>query len=206
MKKVTIGVLAFHGDVIEHIQAVEKAAERLNRSVNVIPLREKEQVRILNGLIIPGGESTTLYKLCEREGMFEQMKKIPFIFGTCAGAIMLAKTIRHKAEGQKTLERMDIEVDRNAYGRQTESFEQDIVTVLGSLRAVFIRAPRINSVGKSVRVLAKNGSEIIACEESYGNYFNLAACFHPELTSTFFHEYFLKKIFAENYTKQAPVL
>lgn len=198
MKKVTIGVLAFQGDVIEHIEATLKAAQRLKKSVNVIPLRQKEQVKLLDGLIIPGGESTTLYKLCEREGMFEQMKKIPFIFGTCAGAIMLAKTIHHKTKGQKTLERMDITVDRNAYGRQTESFEKDIVTSLGPLRAVFIRAPRINKVGKTVRVLAKNNSEVIMCEQSYGNYFNLAACFHPELTSTVFHQYFLKKIFTKN--------
>jgi 5'-phosphate synthase pdxT subunit len=191
---ITVGVLAFHGDVIEHIEATKLAAKNLHQKINVREVRTKEQVKTLDALIIPGGESTTLHMLCEREGMWEHMKKIRYIFGTCAGAIMLAKTIHHKAPGQKTLERMDIEVDRNAYGRQSESFEKPITTSLGKLYAVFIRAPRITKIGKNVNVLAKDGEELIACEQIRAGYYNLAVCFHPELTSPLFHEYFLKKI------------
>lgn len=181
-----IGVLAFHGDVEEHIQALG--------SVNSIPVRTKEDLKKCRGLIIPGGESTTLYKLCQREGMWEDMKKIPAIFGTCAGAIMLAKHVLHIAPGQQTLELMDITIDRNAYGRQTESFEKPINTTLGKLNAIFIRAPKITAVGNNVKVLARDGREILACEETVGNQYFLAASFHPELTTTVFHTYFLKKI------------
>lgn len=90
---------------------------------------------------------------------------------------------------------MDIEIDRNAYGRQTESFEKDIKTSLGDVHAVFIRAPRIKKVGKDVKILAVNEKEIIACEQRIGKNYYLAACFHPELTSTMFHEYFIKKVY-----------
>lgn len=190
-----IGVLAFHGDVIEHIETTKQAAKNLHLDIEVIPIRTKDSLSILDALIIPGGESTTLYKLCEREGMWDKMKKIKNIFGTCAGAIMLAKVVHHKTPGQKTLELIDIEIDRNAYGRQTDSFDKDIKTKLGYIRAVFIRAPRITRTGKEVKILAVNGRETIACEQmTYNNYY-LAACFHPELTSTLFHEYFIKEIY-----------
>lgn len=194
MKTITIGVLAFHGDVIEHSNTLEQSAKNLDLTIKIISVRTKQDVAHLDGLIIPGGESTTLYKLCKREGMWEHLKNVQFIFGTCAGAIMLAKTVHHKTSDQQTLERMDITIDRNAYGRQSESFEKDIATSLGPLRAVFIRAPRIEKVGKTVTALAMDGREIIACEETRGEYYDLAACFHPELTSTLFHEYFLKKV------------
>ena len=182
-----IGVLAFHGDVIEHIKAAKNASKNLHLNIEVVPVRTKEIIQTLDALIIPGGESTTLHKLCEREGMWEKMKQIKNIFGTCAGAIMLAKQVSHKTYDQKTLELMDIEIDRNAYGRQTESFEKDIKTSLGNIHTVFIRAPRIISVKKEVNILAKNDGEIIACEQKINNNYYLAACFHPELTSTIFH-------------------
>lgn len=186
-----IGVLAFHGDVSEHIEATQKAAKNLHR---VIPVRTKHELRECHALIIPGGESTTLHMLCVREGMWKMMGQVPAIFGTCAGAIMLAKHVLHKAPGQETLALMDITVDRNAYGRQTESFEKPIITSLGKLNTIFIRAPKIISVGKSVRILAKDDGNILACEERVGNQYFLAAAFHPELTTTIFHEYFLGKI------------
>ncbi len=107
---------------------------------------------------------------------------------------MLAKQVFHKTPDQKKLELMDIEIDRNAYGRQTESFKNDVKTNLGDIHAVFIRAPKIISVGKEVKILAKNNSEIIACEQKINKNYYLAACFHPELTSPIFHEYFIKKI------------
>ena len=193
--KKTIGVLAFHGDVIEHIETTKQAAKNLHLNIKVIPVRTKDSLHSLDALIIPGGESTTLYKLCGREGMWEKMKQIRNIFGTCAGAIMLAKIIHHKTKDQKTLELMDIEVDRNAYGRQTESFEKDIKSSLGIIRAVFIRAPKIKKVGAKVNIIAKDNNEIIACEEEIGGKYYLATCFHPELSSTLFHEYFLQKVF-----------
>lgn len=190
MKKFRIGVLAYHGDVVEHVKAAKEALKNLKMSGDVVFVRTKKDMVRLNALLIPGGESTVLHKLAEREGIFEEIKKIKNIFGTCAGAIMLAKKLQNKTEEQKTLELMDITVDRNAYGRQTESFEQNIDSKLGKLRAIFIRAPRITKVGKDVTVLAKNGDEVLACEQrKNGNYY-LAACFHPELTTTKFHEHF----------------
>ena len=195
MKSVNIGVLAFHGDVIEHIEALEQAKRKLNLAIEIVSVRTKESLNNLDALIIPGGESTTLYKLCEREDMWEKMKQIKNIFGTCAGAIMLAKTVRHKTSDQKTLELMDIEIDRNAYGRQIDSFDKNVDTKLGNIQAVFIRAPRIIKVGKNIKLLAKNEGEIIACEQNTGSRYYLAACFHPELTSTMFHEYFIKKTY-----------
>ncbi len=190
-----IGVLAFHGDVIEHVRATQIAAEKLKLDIVVTSVRVKKDLDHIDALIIPGGESTTLYKLCLKENMFEKMKKIKFIFGTCAGAIMLAKTINHKEKDQKTLELMDIEIDRNAYGRQTESFEIPIKTALGDLKAVFIRAPKIEKIGNGVKILSELNGEVISCEQNTENGYYLATCFHPELSSGLFHEYFLQKIY-----------
>ena len=124
------------------------------------------------------------------------MKQIKNIFGTCAGTIMLAKEVENKIEDQKTLALMDIKICRNAYGKQTESFEKEIKTRLGKIKAIFIRAPKIKAVGKEVKMLAENNGEIIACEQKKDNFYYLATCFHPEMSSTLFHKYFLKKIFA----------
>ena len=186
-------MLAFQGDVTEHISATKIAAKKLGISCDVLPVRTKHDLRSLDGLIIPGGESTVLQKLCEREGIFNDLKKIKNIFGTCAGAIMLARTVHNKEEDQTTLELMDIEVSRNAYGRQTDSFEEDIQTRLGSMHAIFIRSPKIKKVGSGVAVLAKINDETIACEQNTKEGYYLASCFHPELTTIKFHEYFLKK-------------
>ncbi len=194
MKTITIGVLAFHGDVSEHIEASQRAAATLRLSVSVIEVRTKADLKNLNGLIIPGGESPTLQKLCERENMWADIKKIKNIFGTCAGAIMLSKKAANAADGQKTLGLMNIEIARNAYGRQMESFEEMLETEIGSMEAIFIRAPKIKSIGKNVHILAKRENEIVACEEHTKKQFFLAATFHPELTTTKFHEHFLKQI------------
>ncbi|MES2014473.1 MAG: pyridoxal 5'-phosphate synthase glutaminase subunit PdxT [Patescibacteria group bacterium] len=194
MKELTVGVLAFHGDVSEHVVATRDAAMRLKCNVHIISVRTKEDLNALDAVIIPGGESTTLQKLCEREGMFEPMKKIKNIFGTCAGAILLAKEISHKTKDQKSLALMDIHVDRNAYGRQNESFERVIQTNFGSMNAVFIRAPKIQKIGKGLTVLATNGKDVVACEERKRGKYYLATCFHPEYTSDTFHQYFLKQV------------
>ncbi|MBI3573631.1 pyridoxal 5'-phosphate synthase glutaminase subunit PdxT [Candidatus Kaiserbacteria bacterium] len=194
MKVLSVGVLAFQGDVEEHVRATENAAKKSKIPVSVRSIRTRDDLHDLSALIMGGGESTTLQKLCEREGMFAQMKKIPNIFGTCAGAILLAKKISHTAEAQRTLALMDIEVKRNAYGRQNDSFEETIETALGFLHAVFVRAPKIIRVGKGVTVLAKNNTGILACEELRRGRYYLATAFHPELTSTLFHEYFLRRV------------
>lgn len=190
-----IGVLAFHGDVVEHLKATRKAASALKLQLEVLEVRTLVDLQRIDGLIIPGGESTTLQKLSERERMWEEMKKKKYIFGTCAGSILLARGIHNQAQDQKTLELMDIEIDRNAYGRQADSFGKTIKTVLGNVQAIFIRAPRIVSVGKGVKVLAKDDEHIVACEQENKQGYYLATCFHPELFSSLFHEYFLKKIY-----------
>lgn len=182
MTALQIGVLAFHGDVIEHITALEKASQKLKFNIKIVPVRTKKSLANLNGLIIPGGESTTLYKLCERENMIEAIQNIKAIFGTCAGAILLAK-----------LSLMDITVDRNAYGSQIDSFSEKINTQFGEIEAVFIRAPKILKVGKDVNILAKQENEILACEINPDSKYYLASSFHPELTTTLFHEHFLKQ-------------
>lgn len=190
----TVGVLALQGDVAEHLSALEEAARRLKRLVLSRPVRTKEELANLDGLIIPGGESTTLQKLCEREGMFEAIQSVPNIFGTCAGAILMAKGVEDAAPNQRTLGLMDISIKRNAYGRQQDSFEEDIETELGPVHAVFIRAPRILRVGKGVKVLAKGKGGILACEEASGSHYYLATTFHPELTTSVFHEHFITQM------------
>jgi 5'-phosphate synthase pdxT subunit len=194
MKHLTIGVLAFQGDVTEHIHATRQAIKNLHRDGSVIEVRTMDNLRLINGLIIPGGESTVLYKLTQREGFFEEIKQVPYIMGTCAGAIMLAKTVLHKEDGQKTLELMDITVERNAYGRQTESFETPLETSLGPIPAIFIRAPKITAIESTVHELTKHNGEIVGCEQKTETTHYIALTFHPELTTTIVHEYFLKSI------------
>lgn len=187
-----VGILSLQGDVSEHIKATESAAAKLRKKISIITIRNKTDLLDVECLIIPGGESTTLQKLCERAGIFEDIKCVRNLFGTCAGAIMLAKKIRNSEEGQKSLGLMDIEVDRNAYGRQAESFEQDIDTKLGNVHAVFIRAPKIIKLSESVVSLAESNNSVVACEQKSKTRYFLALCFHPELTTTCFHEHFLK--------------
>lgn len=186
-----IGVLSFQGGVIEHINATKAAAAKLGMKCDAKEVKYKKQLDGLDALIIPGGESTTLFKLCEREGIFEDIKKIKNIFGTCAGAIMISKLVKHGLPDQKTLGLMNIETDRNAYGPQTESFETDIKSELGNFHAVFIRAPKITTISQSVKNLATNNDDIVACEEKINGNYYLATSFHPELTTTKFHELFL---------------
>lgn len=192
-KKLRIGILALQGDVIEHSRATKNAVANLSMNADVVEVRTKQDLENLDALIIPGGESTVLYKLCEREGIIEAMKKIKNIFGTCAGAIMLAKDVKNKTTDQKTLELMDIYISRNAYGRQTDSFERDVNSNIAAIKGIFIRAPQIKKVSKGVKVLAKCGSEIVACEQKIASRYYLASCFHPEITTSKFHEYFIKQ-------------
>jgi 5'-phosphate synthase pdxT subunit len=194
-----VGVLALQGGVVEHVEATKSAIKKLKlnkeSAASVQEIRTARDLENIDALIIPGGESTVLYKLIEREGMFEKLKGIRFIFGTCAGAILLARNVNGLENEQKTLGLMDIEIDRNGYGRQVDSFSEQLNTKLGTIDAIFIRAPRIKKIGKEVKALALKGNETIACEQQTpaGNYY-LATCFHPELTTTVFHEYFLRKM------------
>jgi 5'-phosphate synthase pdxT subunit len=182
-----VGILGLQGSVGEHLDFLRTMVG--NDSVALV--KKSSDVEGLNGLIIPGGESTTIGKLMRLNGINKAIKrnKKLAILGTCAGAILLAKEI--KDSDQFTLGLMDIAVERNAYGRQRESFETAIkIPVLGEklFKAVFIRAPIIKDVGKGVEVLATRKDEPVLVRQ--GIY--LACTFHPELVDDKrVHEYFL---------------
>ena len=186
-----IGVLALQGDFAEHITMLKRLGAQTGE------VRLPEQLKGLDGLIIPGGESTTIGKLATDFGLMEPLRefgKSHAIWGTCAGAIFLSKDVsRH----QPLLGLMDITVARNAFGRQVDSFEADLdiselkqaTGTSDSYHAVFIRAPIIESVSGDARILSSlTDGRIVAAQEGH----LLATSFHPELTTdTRFHEYFL---------------
>ncbi|MCT4356778.1 pyridoxal 5'-phosphate synthase glutaminase subunit PdxT [Streptomyces sp. Je 1-79] len=174
-----IGVLALQGDVREHLIALA-AADAVAR-----PVRRPEELAEVDGLVIPGGESTTISKLAVLFGLMEPLREriaagMP-VYGTCAGLIMLANKILDPRSGQETFGGIDMIVRRNAFGRQNESFEAG-VTVTGvddgPVEGVFIRAPWVESVGAEVEVLAEHGGHIVAVRQGPA----LATSFHPELT------------------------
>ncbi|MGN7765648.1 pyridoxal 5'-phosphate synthase glutaminase subunit PdxT [Paenibacillus sp. 22594] len=180
-----IGVLALQGAVTEHIVSIEKTGAQ------GLPIKRVEQLEEIEGLIIPGGESTTIGKLMRKYGFIEAIRDFAGqgkpIFGTCAGMIVLAKHIAGGEPGH--LELMDITVARNAFGRQRESFECDLQVkgIHEPVRAVFIRAPLINEVGPEVEVLTLYNDEIVTARQ--GNL--LVSSFHPELTDDYrLHQYF----------------
>jgi 5'-phosphate synthase pdxT subunit len=186
---VKIGVLALQGAVAEHIRAIEKAG------AEGVVVKRTEQLDELQGMIIPGGESTTIGKLMRTYNFIDAMKSFykqgKPIFGTCAGLIVIAKRIAGQEDAH--LELMDITVARNAFGRQRESFETDLPVkgIDERVRAVFIRAPLIQEVGQDVEVLATYNDQIVAAQQ--GNL--LAASFHPELTDDYrMHAYFLDMV------------
>ena len=192
MKKV--GVLALQGDFEAHVRAVARAG------AEPVLARTASDLKDLDGLVIPGGESTTMMKLLSAEGMVEPL--IEFgrtrpIFGTCAGAILLASEVTHPA--QQSLALMDLTVERNAYGRQIDSRvaqltpEPDFAqrTHAGDLEAVFIRAPIIRHMGPGARVLAAYHGDPVLVEQGR----HLVATFHPELSSdSRVHELFVSKL------------
>jgi 5'-phosphate synthase pdxT subunit len=174
---VVIGVLALQGDVREHIAAIEAAGG------TAVPVKTAEEIARVDGLIIPGGESTTIGKLLDRFGLMAQVRNMPDegkpIFGTCTGMILLAKEI--EASEQPRIGVLDIAVRRNAFGRQVDSFEEDLPVAGidgGPVRAVFIRAPFVTHIYPGVEVLAEVDGHPVMVRE--GNL--LAAAFHPELT------------------------
>ena len=171
-----IGVLAVQGNFREHLATLRRL------EVDAVEIRKPEQLDGLDGLVVPGGESTTFMRLMHLYGLDEAIRAFPGpILGTCAGMIVLDRD---------HLGLMDVEVDRNAYGRQVASFEADLVLKgeTEPLRGVFIRAPRLRERGEDVEVLAEHAGEPVLLRE--GRF--LVAAFHPELTEdTRVHELFL---------------
>lgn len=189
----TIGVLALQGDVREHRAALESCG-----AVTAV-VRRPEELERIDGLIIPGGESTTMWKLARLFDLMEPLRKrieqgLP-AYGSCAGMIMLADRIEDGVEGQETIGGIDMVVRRNAFGRQVDSFEGD-VTVTGfdtPYHAVFIRAPWVESVGDDVEVLGRTSptDRIVAVRQGR----LLATSFHPELTGdTRIHRLFVDMV------------
>jgi 5'-phosphate synthase pdxT subunit len=175
-----IGVLAIQGDYAAHAEALTEAG--------AIPslVKKPEDLRLdgqsIDGLILPGGESTTMLKFLERRGLFESLQEFAAsrpVFGTCAGAILLSREVRHPR--QRSLEALDAVVERNAYGRQIDSTILTQPTALpgGPLEMVFIRAPRFVETGRDVEVLAQREGFPVLVRQ--GNL--LAATFHPELSA-----------------------
>ena len=176
-----IGVLALQGDVREHVRALQAAGARSAL------VRRPDELEQVDGLIIPGGESTTLWRLAMSFEMLEPLRKMLSAglpaFGSCAGMIMLADRLVDGVDGQQTFGGIDMTVRRNAFGRQVDSFESDIslTGVAGApLRAVFIRAPWVEQAGDEVEILGtdERAGRIVAVRQGP----LLATSFHPELT------------------------
>jgi 5'-phosphate synthase pdxT subunit len=186
-----IGVLALQGAFIEHIHTLRKLG------VEAVEIRTAKELQSVDGLIIPGGESTTMLKLARHYHLIKPLQQMASegkpIMGTCAGMILLAKTITDS--DLQTLCLMDIEVRRNAFGRQVDSFETDLaVPALGGelFHSVFIRAPYIEHVGNGVETLARldDGTVVAVRQKNL-----LALAFHPELShDTRMHEYFIDMV------------
>ena len=183
----SIGVLALQGDFREHINILRSTGSE------ALEIRSPKELDYMDGLIIPGGESTTIVQLMDDFGFTDKIKKLAAermpIWGTCAGMIAIAQKLT--SNRPKPLGLIDIEVERNAFGRQIDSFETMVsVPVLGPalFRAVFIRAPIIQFIGPDVEIIAQIDDErIVAARQSN----ILVTSFHPELTNdTRFHEYF----------------
>jgi 5'-phosphate synthase pdxT subunit len=178
-----VGVLALQGDVREHLAALREAGAEAR------PVRRPEELHALDGIVLPGGESTTIDKLSRifevREPLMKRLESGLPAFGSCAGMILLADRIVDAAAGQQTFGGIDMTVRRNAFGRQVESFESDLrLTGLdGPVRAVFIRAPWVEEVGDGVEVLARveagpaTGRAVAVRQGSL-----LATSFHPEIS------------------------
>jgi 5'-phosphate synthase pdxT subunit len=188
----TIGVLALQGDVREHLAALAAAG------AGTAQVRRPEELAAVDGLVIPGGESTTISKLAALFGLTEPLRAavrggLP-VYGSCAGLIMLADKILDPRSGQETFGGIDMIVRRNAFGRQNESFEAavDVRGVDGGpVQGVFIRAPWVESVGADVEVLAEHGGHIVAVRQGQV----LATAFHPELTGDHrVHELFVATV------------
>lgn len=196
-----IGVLALQGDFAEHIRQLRRLG------VGAVEVRLPEELSDLDGLIIPGGESTTIGKLAVAYGLMEPLRAFSAekpLWGTCAGMIFMAKDIGYD---QPHLGIMDIVVERNAFGRQVDSFEIDLdihglTTDAKPFPAVFIRAPRLVQAHNGVRILAQlPGGAAVAAQQGYW----LVTAFHPELTDDpRFHQYFLEVVARARQARHSP--
>lgn len=172
---IKIGVLALQGAVREHIRHIELSG------YEGIAIKRVEQLDEIDGLILPGGESTTLRRLMDLYGFKEKLQQLDLpMFGTCAGLIVLAKNVENESG---YLKKLDITVERNSFGRQVDSFESelDIKGIANDIEGVFIRAPHIAKVDNGVEILSKVGDKIVAVKQ--GQY--LGVSFHPELTDDY---------------------
>jgi pyridoxal 5'-phosphate synthase pdxT subunit len=190
---VRIGVLALQGNVSEHIDAFLLALERMGHgpSSEVFEVRNTADLAECNALAIPGGESTTISRLIDKNDLFEPLRSFPGgIFATCAGMVLVATRVDDPRV--RPLGLIDMTIDRNAFGRQKESFETDIAIEgldSGPFHAVFIRAPLVTATGKKVKITSRLPQGIVAVESGR----TMAFAFHPELGGdTRLHERFLK--------------
>ena len=189
-----IGVLAVQGDYAAHTAALRRASSATGDPLTVVLVRHPSELDQVDGLIIPGGESTTFLKFLERDGFLSALGDYAArrpTFGTCAGSILLAKEVLHPT--QISLGVLDATVERNAYGRQNDSAILQTETRLGGqpIEMVFIRAPRFTRVGSGVQVLAERDGFPTLVEQDL----LLAATFHPELSQdTRIHSYFIEKV------------
>ena len=189
-----LGVLALQGDVREHISALNDCG------VDARPVRTSAEISSIDGLIIPGGESTTIAKLARSFDLFDLIagrirEGLP-TYGSCAGMILLANELVDGAEGQETFGGLDVKVRRNAFGRQVDSFETDLDFLgLGSVHAVFIRAPWVETLNSRVEVLAAVEIDGVSHPVAVRQKSILATSFHPELTGdNRVHRYFVTEI------------
>ena len=187
-KSLTIGVLGFQGDIEENVSATKQALQELQIDGSVQLVRYPEDMEKVDGLILPGGESTVQSTLAAIQRSLPVIKKrisegMP-VMGTCAGMIMLSKRAYDRVVGdtkQKLIGNLDIVIERNAFGRQGESFEADLsIGMLGKevFKGVFIRAPAVSEVGKDVEVIAKLNNKVVAVRQKN----IIGTAFHPELS------------------------
>lgn len=198
-RKLRIGILGLQGDFEAHLKALHRAAETLHLEVEGVIVKLPQHLNDLDGIILPGGESTTIGKLMELYGLKEPLQQmisqgVP-VWGTCAGLILLARETDNALAGQPLLASMDIRVCRNAFGSQRESFETDLsVPELGEapFHAFFIRGPSVEEVGPGVQVLATlDDGTIVAVRQGS----LLGTAFHPEVAGDpRFHDYFLRLV------------
>lgn len=198
-KKLRIGILGLQGDFEAHLKALQSAAQALDLDVEGVVVKLPQHLSNLDGIILPGGESTTIGKLMELYDLKEPLQQligrgVP-VWGTCAGLILLARETDNALAGQPLLASMDIRVCRNAFGSQRESFETDLsVPDLGEapFHAFFIRGPSVETVGPEVQVLAKlDDGTIVAVRQGP----LLGTAFHPEVAGDpRFHDYFLRLV------------
>jgi 5'-phosphate synthase pdxT subunit len=205
MSGLNIGVLAVQGDVAENIMATKMALEELGIEGIVNEIKYPEQISELDGMIIPGGESTVIGQLSLVNGSLKQIKEkiasgMP-VLGICAGMILLSKRAKDRVVGdmdQPLLDLLDVKVERNTFGRQRDSFESEIsMEKIGipKFHGVFIRAPSIVEIGKNVEVISKFNEKIVAVKQ--GNI--ICTSFHPELTDDLsLHKYFVNLIRNKN--------